>query len=271
MARSWGIRLLLTTTVCCVVSCDSQKGSAPAGSASHAVNSAAEAPRALPSSAPPLASDVRPLVPRGSASVANRLTLPPLPEPARVELTFLGKVVASALVPVGEKLSQPVLVVLTTPSTHDQCKAWESIKPKSGFFLCPSPKSDAHAVLAEFKLAIRALNKQFGKHVGPRSTLVGYGSGADAAAALMRESPILFPRGFLIGGGVSGFSSGAVQAFAAQGGERVLFACKDCEAGRPVSNLLRSGLAARHVEDASPAPKQLLSGWEWLSEGDPWW
>lgn len=261
MARFWGWLPLLLVSAC--GGCDSDKkpsGAMASGSAS--------VERAAPQ---PLATDARPLVPRGSASVAQRESLPPLEGPKQVTLERAGKSVGRVVVPVGEQLTQPVLVVLTTPDTAKECVRWEQIKPASGFLLCPSAASDSSAGVKSLKDAIQALSAKFGKHVGQRSTLVGYGAGADAALDLMRESPILFPRGFLIGGGVSGFSSGVVRAFAAQGGERVLFACKDCAAGRSVSNLLRSGLQAKHLEQAELDAQALKSAWAWLSEGDPWW
>lgn len=262
MARSWGITCLPLLLIGCSGGCGSETepGAATrpsAGSASASVEHAT--------------SGARPLVPRGSASVARRENLAPLAGPKDVSLSVGSKAVGRASVPVGQTLTQPVLVVLTTPETADQCDVWQRIKPVTGFLLCPTPSKDAASGVQHLKSAIKALEAKFGKHVGPRSTLVGYGVGADAALDLMRESPILFPRGFLIGGGVSGFGSGVVQAFAAQGGERVLFACEDCAAGRSVSNLLRSGVAARHVAEAKLDAEALGSAWAWLSEGDAWW
>ncbi|MCA9639905.1 MAG: hypothetical protein H6718_28175 [Polyangiaceae bacterium] len=263
MARSRGtIWLLLLMLSGC--SCDSDSKPARPGASASAPVEQGTPPQ-------PLASGIRPLVPRGSASVAQREQLAPLAGPKQLSLELAGKPVGRTLVPVGEKLTQPVLVVLTTPDTAKECERWEQVKPSSGFLLCPSPASDSAAGVKNFKDSIQALSAKFGKHVGQRSTLVGYGAGADTALDLLRESPILFPRGFLIGGGVSGFSSGVVQAFAAQGGERVLFACQDCAAGRSVSNLLRSGIQAKHLDQAELDAEALKSAWAWLSEGDPWW
>ncbi|MCA9628883.1 MAG: hypothetical protein KC766_14490 [Myxococcales bacterium] len=186
-----GATLALTS-----VACDSKSEPAPSASQSATSTSAAPSPSSVP-----LAPGVRPLVPRGSASVAQRQTLTALTGPKR--LTLAGpRPVAELTVPVGQTLTQPLLVVLTTPETAKQCETWQRIKPAVGFMLCPTPASNSTEVVQHTKSAVKALEAKFGQHVGPRSTLVGYGAGADAAVALMRESPILFPRGFLIGGGV---------------------------------------------------------------------
>lgn len=262
MARSWGMTCLPLLVIGCSGGCGSENK--PGAAAQPSASTAPVVVEYAPSGA-------RPLVPRGSASVARRETLPPLAGPKDLSLSVDSKTVGRASVPVGQTLTQPVLVVLTTPETADQCDVWQRIKPDTGFLLCPTPSKDAASGVQHLKSAIKALEAKFDKHVGQRSTLVGYGAGADAALDLMRESPILFPRGFLIGGGVSGFSSGVVQAFAAQGGERVLFACEDCEAGRSVSNLLRSGVTAKHLDEAKPDAQALRNSWAWLSEDDPWW
>ena len=147
MARSRGtIWLLLLMLSGC--SCDSDSKPARPGASASAPVEQGTPPQ-------PLASGIRPLVPRGSASVAERESLPPLEGPKQVSLERAGKSVGRVVVPVGAQLTQPVLVVLTTPDTAKECARWEQVKPASGFLLCPSAASDSAAGVQSLKDAIQ--------------------------------------------------------------------------------------------------------------------
>ncbi len=233
----------------------------------------------------------RPLAARPAPPIPKR-GLAPLAGPAQVKLSLEGGA-GSLQVPVGTQRAQPLLVVLGGgPSA---CAEWRKLL-QTAFVLCldaPEPKPaakqggvgdqapelvDAGAqsselttrveagLRAQVKQAVRQLGERFGEHLGPRGGLVGHGVGAHAAANLMRETPALFPRGVLVDGGAEVFSGAVARAFAAGGGESVLFSCDDCSAEKAVAALSREGVAAWRA----PA-FQVNSAADWLTRGDPWW
>lgn len=237
------------------------------------------APLATPASAdeaPPVAPALPAghVVPRGSAlalsAAAQREAKPPLTAPAQESLK-LPSGAARVWAPVGARLAQPVLAVLTTQANPEACATWSQLKGEHGFLLCPPPTESAELTSSVLKQAIAALEQRHPGHVAPRSTLVAYAEAADGALLLMREKPSLFPRGFLVGGGYAAFTASAVHAFALQGGERVVFACAGCDADRAVTALIREGLRSRRVDQAQPATEALKAEWEWLRQDDPWW
>lgn len=262
-AAAVGLALALT------LSCD--EAPAPRPQASSSAASAALAPGAALSAPTAPAGHV---LPRGSSiafsAAAQREQKPPLTGVAE-ERVKLARGEAKLWSPVGARVAQPVLAVLTTKASAGACAIWSQLKGAPGFLLCPPPAESAELAATGFKQAIAALQARHPGYVAPRSTLVAYAEAADGALLLMREKPSLFPRGFLIGGGYGAFTTSAVHAFAVQGGERVVFACAGCDADRTVTALLREGLSSRRVDQAEPGVEALKTEWAWLRQGDPWW
>ncbi len=191
--------------------------------------------------------------------------LAPLVAPALVEIPVDGHGTAVVAVPTGAITARPI--VLATHGNYDhpewQCSTWRAIVGPEPFVLCPrgiarpdSPSKDdvrftyaSNAALeTEVEAALVALRARFGAHVaeGP-VVFTGFSLGAimGVAIAARGKHPGRYARMVLVEGGHDRWTPATARAFAAAGGQRVLFGC-----GQP-SCMIDAKRAAAHLERAS--------------------
>ena len=215
-----------------------------------------------------------------------------------IEVADHGTAVVS--LPLGATEARPVLVA--THGNYDRpdwtCAIWRSIVADDGFVLCPrgvvradSPsRSDPrfHYVTnlhleREIEAALAALEDRFADYVAPPPhVFAGFSQGAIMGVPIIGRQPQWFDRAVLVEGGFDRWSRGGVEAFAAAGGKRVLFACGqwDCDRGAKTTGkwFESAGIESRvvfakgagHTYGGEVA--ELIAGaWSWVVAGDERW
>ena len=251
--------------------CSPTTQTAPETSARVAAASAT-APASAPASAPAPALDLEPVLPDG---------LVRLPVPG------FGDALAS--LPRNAAGPEPVLIAAhgRGGKPEDLCTSWRDVIGDPGFILCPRgvalPQGgygfDAHFG-AEVDADVAALRARYGLAIaaGPM-VYSGYSQGAYEGPAFVMKNPMQYSRVLLVEGGEQGWNP---KLFAAEGGQRVLFACgqASCDTGASTSAaaLERAGVPSRvlyspgagHSYWGSVAA-QIAGAWPWLVAGDPRW
>jgi predicted esterase len=201
-------------------------------------------------------------------------------------------------VPLGATEPRPVVVALhgNFDRPEWQCEVWRDITSGFPFVLCPRgvPRTDvpksldrwtygaAQKVEDELVASLEALRAAHGAHVADGPVLfTGFSLGAIVGVRILQRHGARFSRAVLTEGGEK-WSHAAAKAYAAAGGQRVLFACGQtaCQhAGRSAARILeRHGIAARvafggnigHTYDGKVADG-IAAEWNWLVESDERW
>ena len=128
-----------------------------------------------------------------------------------------------------------------------QCREWQQLMGPRAFVLCPrgQPRPDSpsaedvrftfgsnEALEREIDAGVAALRARYGRWLeGGPALYAGFSLGAILGVKIAARRPSLFPRLILIEGGHDAWTAARVKAYAAGGGERVLFACgqKSCQ------------------------------------------
>lgn len=213
-----------------------QATTAPAGAA--APGTAAPGTAAAASSAKPPAGQ-EPTATEKTAVKPAALGGAPL-----VALDVEGFEPAAVSVPLGAKAPRPV--VLALHGNYDrpewQCQVWRDVVGPEPWILCPRgvPRSDAPKQLdrwtyagekkleQELDAAVAALVAAYPEYVDAAwPVFTGFSLGAILGVRLIskKDAKLRFRAAVLVEGGYKGWHSASAKAFAAQGGERVLFAC----------------------------------------------
>jgi pimeloyl-ACP methyl ester carboxylesterase len=162
-------------------------------------------------------------------------------------------------------------VVIATHGNYDrpewQCMVWREIVGDSAFILCPrgvsrpdSPSredirftySSNQALEQELDAALAALRERFAGYVDDSAPLyTGFSLGAIMGVSIAARAPSRYRRLVLIEGGHDKWTPEAAKAFAAGGGERVLFVCSQAycanDARRASARLDKAGVATKVV------------------------
>jgi hypothetical protein len=125
------------------------------------------------------------------------------------------------------------------PERH--CEAWRTVTSARAFVLCPrgerAPERSRPGDLRythpggaplrrHLDAALSALAARYGDEVdAQRAALAGFSLGATEVSLLAQADPARFPRVAVLEGGLDVWIGSTVRAFAAGGGERVLFGC----------------------------------------------
>jgi predicted esterase len=193
-------------------------------------------------------------------------------------------------------------VVVATHGNYDRpdwtCAIWRSIVKLDGFVLCPRgvvrgdsrfPGDRRFHYLSnrhlerEIEAALAALADRYPDYVAsPPHVFAGFSQGAIMGVPIIGRRPEWFDRAILIEGGFDRWSKGQVEAFAAAGGKRVLFACGQwaCDhGGRTAGKWFEaSGIESRvlfakgagHTYGGEIA--ELVAGaWRWVVAQDERW
>jgi predicted esterase len=152
----------------------------------------------------------------------------------------------AAVVAVPVAAQEPRPVVLALHGNYDrpewQCQVWRDVVGPRPWVLCPRgvPRSDAPKRLdrwtyagakkleQEIEAALAALVAAYPKHVDAEwPVFTGFSLGAILGVRLLsrKDKTLRFRAAVLVEGGYKGWHFASAKAFAAQGGERVLFAC----------------------------------------------
>lgn len=226
-----------------------------------------------------------------SVALPARLPIAPLAGDAEVELE-VGTTRAHVVAPVGAKVARPILLALAGPDNPKQhCQRWKTISAGYPFVVCPTgaattEKATSADMMDQAKAVLAAVKKRFGNHVaGGRVMVSGLGFAGDHVIPLMRQSPGFFVHGVIAGSGGHLVNAGFAKAFAARGGQAVLFVCggpdaKACDrqVGRNDVTLRLAGTRSKLITidglppaQAEPYTKALRSEWDWLISGHPLW
>nr|UZH23212.1 hypothetical protein [myxobacterium MSr12020] len=162
-------------------------------------------------------------------------------------------------------------VVIATHGNYDrpewQCEVWRGIVGDSAFILCPRgvPRPDSPAaddirftyssnqeLERETDAALAALRERFAGYVDDEAPLyTGFSLGAIMGVSIAARAPSRHRRLVLIEGGHDKWTQETARAFAAGGGERVLFVCSQAycanDARRAAARLDKAGIATRVV------------------------
>jgi hypothetical protein len=216
------------------------------------------------------------------------------------DLPIDGHPTAVVSLPLGADSSRPVVVA--THGNYDrpewQCEVWREILGTRAFILCPrgiarpdSPSPDdirftyaSNQVLErEVHAGLAALRARYPDHAAAGAVLyTGFSLGAIMGIPIAARSPSVFPRLVLVEGGHDRWSPDTAKAFAAGGGQRVLFVCSQpgCAAGAKTaaSRLEKAGVLVKVVRgpDAGhrydgPVAEQTSKALPWVLEGDTQW
>jgi dienelactone hydrolase len=265
--------------------CDSQRGAAP--SLQPATSSSA-IPTAIISIAP--------------APTPSPVAAPPKPQPLEasagiVDFAVPGYPAAVVSLPLGATSRRPIVVA--THGNYDrpewQCAVWRDIVGSRAFVLCPrgvarpdSPGPDdvrftyEHNAILERELdaGLEALAKAYPDYVDPGPIVyTGFSLGAIQGVTIAGRKPKRSRRLVLIEGGHASWKPDVVNAFAAAGDGRVLFACSqpDCEkdAQWAAARLRKANVATRIVKTKNvghrydgPVADAVRDALAWVLEGD---
>jgi dienelactone hydrolase len=168
----------------------------------------------------------------------------PLPaDPPFVDFPVPGHPDAVVGLPEGATSPRPVIVVIhgLGGRPDPNCKAWRAIVRGWGFVLCPRGEYDPQRsapgdrrythpggdrLLAHIDAALEALAERYAGYADVRApVLAGFSLGASEVASLGQRGLPRFPRLAVLEGGLDGWYAPTVEAFASEGGVRVLFGC----------------------------------------------
>lgn len=267
------------------MACDHRASAPAAGAAASPL--VAASPTLSPAEATPPASEV----------AAAPRPLPPLdaPEPL-VLLQVPGYREAVVSLPRDAREKRPV--VIATHGNYDrpewQCEVWREIVDARAFVLCPrgvprpdSPSSDDIRFTYESNLALerelgaaqKALQARFADYVDDSHPLyTGFSLGAIMGVSIAARAPALYGRLVLTEGGHDKWTPDTVKAFAAGGGERVLFVCSQAycanDARRAGARLEKAGVAIKVVRGPDvghrydgPTAAETKKALAWVLEG----
>jgi dienelactone hydrolase len=284
-------RALLGALVFSSLACD-HRSSAPAAGAA-AKPPVVASPTLSPLREPPSAS---PTPPASPVAAAPR-KLPPLDasEPFAL-LKVPGYREAVVSLPRGAREKRPV--VIATHGNYDrpewQCEVWREIVEARAFVLCPrgvarpdSPSPDDIrftydsnlALERELDAALGALRERFADYVDDSHLLyTGFSLGAIMGVPIAARAPARYGRLVLTEGGHDKWTPDAVKAFAAGGGERVLFVCSQAhcanDARRAGARLEKAGVAIKVVRGPDvghrydgPTAAETKKALAWVLEG----
>jgi predicted esterase len=251
---------------------------------------------------PPPAAAIPAPAPLGATPSALPIAAPSLEPPALdaarplVLLKVPGYLEAVVSLPRGARGKRPVVVA--THGNYDrpewQCEVWREIVGDSAFVLCPrgvprpdSPSPDDirftyesnKALERELDAALGALRERFADSVDDRQPLyTGFSLGAIMGVSIAARAPARYGRLVLIEGGHDKWTPDAVKAFAAGGGERVLFVCSQAhcanDARRAGARLEKAGVAIKVVRGPDvghrydgPTAAETKKALAWVLEG----
>jgi predicted esterase len=165
------------------------------------------------------------------------------PRPPFDSLDVRGFPPAVVALPAERALRRPVVVVVhglgDWPERH--CEAWRNLTAARAFVLCPrgdhAPERSRPGdrrythpagppLRRHIDAALGALAERYGGEVDAvHPTVAGFSLGATEVALLAQSDPARFPRVAILEGGLDVWIASTIRAFAAGGGERVLFGC----------------------------------------------
>ncbi|WP_437876987.1 hypothetical protein [Sorangium sp. So ce513] len=217
-----------------------------------------------------------------------------------VELAVEGFASAVVSVPLGATGRRPVLIA--SHGNYDrpewQCEVWRGIAGGDVFILCPrgvarsdSPSAgdvrftyESNARLEqEIDAGLAALRASFPEHVDPGPALyTGFSLGAIMGSAIAARRAALFPRLVLVEGGHDRWTPATAKAFAAGGGQRVLFVCAQAGCGAAAAaaaaRLEKAGVQTRVVRSKEaghrydgPVAEETQRALGWVTARDPRW
>jgi len=239
--------------------------------------------------------------PELDTSADGPLPLAPIPpQPLFTNLTVPGFPDAVVALPNGANTPRPVLVILHGSGDRPDwnCDAWRHITRDYGFVLCPRgdyvPLQSGRGDDKRFTLrggatlrrhldaALAALASRFAGYVDvERPVVAGFSLGAAEAAGLAIDDPARFALVAELEGGHNTWTPASIRAFAAGGGQKVLFGCGSSwclPAATPAAaRLQRGGIEARvvhanvgHSTDR-PLQEAIMVELGWFLAGDPRW
>jgi pimeloyl-ACP methyl ester carboxylesterase len=244
--------------------------------------------------------------PSPSPSTATSMTtsmdagLAPIPpSPLFYSLPVPGFPDAVVSVPNGATSPRPVIVVIHGSGDRPDwnCDAWRHITSAAGFVLCPrgahnaewSTKDDerfthkgGETLRRHIDLAMQALVEKWPGYVDADHPIVeGFSLGATEISQLAQKDPARWSRVAVLEGGHDVWSVASAKAFAAGGGQKVLFGCgsKWCvpAAKAAAARLEKGGVAAKwvfadvgHTNDR-PLQEAVMTELAWFLEGDSRW
>ena len=225
-------------------------------------------------------------------------TVAPL-EGELVHLSVAGFRDAVVSVPTGATGPRPVVLALhgNFDRPEWQCEVWRGVTRARAFVVCPRgiPRPDAPRSLdrwtygkgsdvrAEVEAALSAVRARFDSYVASGPILyTGFSLGAIHGVGIVASDGQRYPRAVLVEGGHDGWTAARAKAYAAAGGQRVLFACgqRACkaDAAQARKHLQREGIETDlvyggevgHTYDG-PVASEIARVWTWLVADDPRW
>jgi hypothetical protein len=221
-------------------------------------------------------------------------------DPPFVDFPVPGYPDAVVGLPEGATSSRPVVVVIhgLGGRPDPNCKAWRAIVRGWGFVLCPRGEYDperstpgdrrythpgGRRLRAHIDAALGALAERYAGYADVRApVLTGFSLGAYEIAMLGQRGLPPFPRLAVLEGGFDGWAAPTIEAFAAEGGSRVLFGCGSSWCSIPSSAAAarigqRPGLEARVASapvghaNTPPLQEAIRSQLPWFLAGDERW
>jgi predicted esterase len=232
---------------------------------------------------------------------APRSGAEPLPaNPPFVDFPVPGFPDAVVGLPEGARSPRPVIVVIhgLGGRPDPNCKAWRAIVRGWGFVLCPRGEYDPQRstpgdprfthrggdrLLAHIDAALGALEERYAGYADVRApVLAGFSLGASEVAALGQRGLSRFPRLAVLEGGLDGWYAPTVEAFAVDGGVRVLFGCGSpwCAPSATAAAIRigrRAGVEARVASapvghaNTPPLQEAIRAELPWFLAGDDRW
>jgi predicted esterase len=260
----------------------------------------ARMPRAIPqppaAASPAQASQPEP----GAAEERDEAREPLVFDSPFADLAISGYPSAVVGLPDNATSARPVVVVIhgLGGKPEPQCQAWRSIVRAWGFVLCPRGEYDPERSMpgdkryvhpggprlrAHIDAALAALAQRYAGYVdAERPALAGFSLGATEVALLAQKASARFPRLAVLEGGLDVWYAPTIDAFAADGGVRVLFGCGSAwcprSAGAAAARIdQRPGVEA-HVAsapvghtNAPPLQEAIRAELRWFFAGDERW
>ena len=175
---------------------------------------------------------------------------------------------AAVAPPLGATAKRPIVVAVHGAADIPEvmCSAWRVITDGYAFVVCPAglavggPRytwGSAEHIEKRVIEAIAAVEAKWPDYVevGAPVVYTGFSQGANTAGPVLMRHADRLPRAVLSEGGYRVFDDRTARAYAAKGGERVLFECSSagCAGGFTwgVATLARSNVHAR-IEDVGP-------------------
>jgi len=222
--------------------------------------------------------------------------LPPLAAEWMERIDLPGGQVVNVAPPVGSTERRPVIVAVhgAVDDPALMCSAWRLVADVYPFVVCPGGAPlggskyvwrSSDAIDRSIDAALAAVRARWGErvHQGP-AVYVAFSQGANMAGPVLGRRPGRFARAVLTEGGYGAFAElASAKAYAAAGGERVLFTCSQsgCAGAfeRSHRSLTRAGVDVRvsysgphghsipppvraSLNDALPWVIEGLAGWE---------